>query len=65
MKAWQWSCSAPHRKQGELLHGQCNRTAMRSCVHFGHVEAVWFLWDCLRASSGQLTAGWENMNVHP
>ena len=29
-----------------------------SCVYFGHVEAVWFLWDCLRASGGQLTPGW-------
>ena len=27
----------------------------RSCVHFGFVEAVWLLWDCLWASGGQST----------
>ena len=27
------------------------------CVHFGIVEAVWFLWDCLWSSGGLLVSG--------
>ena len=37
-----------------------------SCVRFGHTEAVWFLWECLRASGGLQVVMWHLAgNVRP
>jgi hypothetical protein len=39
-----WCCSAHTKNEVSSCAGG---VAGRSCVYFGHEEAVWFEWDCL------------------
>ena len=54
-----WCCSAHTGNEVSPCVGGVAEGPWRSCVHFGHVEAVWFLWDCLWASGGQSTLCWK------
>ena len=47
-----WCCSA---HTGNEVSSCVGGVVEQSCVHFGFVKAVWFLWDCLWASGGQPT----------
>ena len=48
-------CSAHAGNEVSSCVGGVMERSRRSCVHFGLVEAMWFLWDCLWTSSGQST----------
>ena len=45
-------CSAHTGNEVSTCVGGVVKRSRWSCVHFGFVEAVWFLWDCLWASGG-------------
>ena len=45
-------CSAHTGNEVSTCVGGVVKRSWWSCVHFGFVEAVWFLWDCLWASGG-------------
>ena len=48
-------CSAHTGNEVSTCVGGVVKRSWWSCVHFGFVEAVWFLWDFLWASGGQST----------
>ena len=47
-----WCCSA---HTGNEVSSCVSGVVEHLCVHFGFVEVVWFMWDCLWASGGQST----------